>query len=129
VFAAGRKGRRLTGTLIATQLVQSEEVAIMFRRTLLSALIVCLLLCLRAAAKASPPPDQPFDGIVVGVVEGKVTLTDPLGLTIESFLVHPGARITLNGKLVKLFDLRPGDLAVVFARPGMEAMGIRAVRR
>lgn len=79
--------------------------------------------------QASPPSNQPWEGVLVQVVEGKISVADPLGLHVEEFLVHPGARITLNGKLVKLFDLRPGDYLFVLARPGIEAMGIRAVRR
>ena len=66
---------------------------------------------------------------VVAVMEGKITVTDPLGFTLHDFLVHPGARVTLNGKAVKLLDLRPGDLVRVLAKPGTEAMGIRAVRQ
>lgn len=104
----------------------------MFAKTFLPCLAAGLLaICLASGevTRASPPPDQAFEGIVVGIVEGKITVTDTLGLTLDSFLVHPGARITLNGKLVKLFDLRPGDNVAILARPGTEAMGIRAVRR
>ena len=81
----------------------------MFPRILASALavLVCLML-LNAVAVAA----DSTDGTIEKADSGKITIKDKEG-TSHTFEVDTGAKITLDGKSVKLDDLPSGGSATV----------------
>lgn len=98
----------------------------MLRRTLLVA-VSALALVIWAAPSAFAADDA-HEGTVVSVADGKLTMTATGSKDEHSHAVAADAKITLNGKEVKLTDLKKGDKIKVTLGSDKKATKIEARR-
>ena len=82
-------------------------------------LFVCAALVLSATVATVAPaaPVQVYEGTVVLVGKGVITLENPHDLSRREVAVNMNTKITKNGNLARFGELAPGDAVTVRVRP------------
>lgn len=84
----------------------------MNRHLKLVAVPLVILLLVFSAVRAA----EVQEGVVVAAGNGGLAMTDLFGENMRSYMVSPTARVTRDGLLAKLEDLRIGDHIIVTMR-------------
>jgi len=78
------------------------------------------------AVRVSAIDDKTHEGKVVAVAEGKLMMTDKDGTNEHTHMIPDTAKITLDGKPAKLFDLKKNDMVVVTVDGGGKVSSVAA---
>jgi len=78
------------------------------------------------AARVSAIDDKTHEGKVVTVAEGKLVMADKDGTNEHTHMIPATAKITLDGKAAKLFDLKKNDQVVVTVDGGGKVTTVAA---
>ena len=73
--------------------------------------------------------EKTHDGKVVSVSTGKLVMTDNQGKNKHSHVITAAANITLDGKVVKLADLKAGDQIKVTQDGDGKVTAVAAMRK
>jgi hypothetical protein len=95
--------------VVASQTRESGHV-MMFRFVLVSVAAIALAL---VAGQSVAAGEKSHDGKIVKAGDGKLTMTDKAGQNKHTHDVATDAKITCDGKEVKLADLKAGDAVTV----------------
>lgn len=87
----------------------------MLRRTFTLAAVVALAIWVVPAIAADDPKPGTHEGKVVKVDGNKLTMTDKDGKNEHTHAIPADAKITFDGKAIKLSDLKAGDKVKVTA--------------
>src|SRR5262245_10381211 len=78
------------------------------------------------AARLGAIDDKTHEGKVVTVGEGKLVMADKDGTNEHTHMIPETAKITLDGKAAKLFDLKKNDLVLVTVDGGGKVTTVAA---
>jgi hypothetical protein len=101
-----------------------KEIPMLFRLASLLCLAMGLFLVSTARAEEKAEQDR-HEGKIVKIAGNKVTMSDKEGKNEQTHTLAPDGKVFLDGKEVKLEDLRPGTKVIVTTKKGDATIALR----